>query len=210
MENTINEGLSSKRSNKFKFALTIALIAIFLSVSFGWLNLAILNTNASQQTVETFLPTTSTDFIPQDFIEVELVKAKNEQTAKLVQQEKEQKIQKVEDIFAKYNSPMKGYGYIIVEQAEACGGDYKILVAIAGNESGFGRVPYKLYNPFGYLDGRQYSGWEESLSYISCQISKRFIKPCNGDLNCIVRTYAGPQDDKERWVKNITYFINKI
>ena len=164
MSNKITKIFSYKNSSRAKFILTIAMLAIFLSVTFAWLNIAILQSNAAPLSGETILPTTSEDFIPQDFVEIELSKAKSEQSAILAQKEKEIRIQKVENIFAKYNSPMKGYGYIIVEQAEACGGDYRILTAIAGNESGFGRVPYKLYNPFGYLDGRQYSGWEESLT----------------------------------------------
>lgn len=111
---------------------------------------------------------------------------------------------------ARYNSPFQGLGFIIVDAAARCGGDYKTLLAIAGNESGFGRIPYKLYNPFGYLNGVTYSGWEEALDFLSCRISQQYIAPCNNDLYCIVKNYAGPTDDKERWVYNINWFRNQI
>jgi hypothetical protein len=124
--------------------------------------------------------------------------------------ERQLQIDNVESILARYNSPFVGLGYIIVDQAAACGGDYRIITAIAGNESGFGRIPYKLYNPFGYLDGVQYSGWEEALSSISCKISQRFIAPCAGDLWCIVNKYGGSDTDKPKWVKNITWFMNQV
>ena len=124
--------------------------------------------------------------------------------------EYENNIQRAEAILEKYKSPFKGLGEIIVRRAEECGGDFRTLLAIAGNESGFGRIPYKLYNPFGYLDGKQYSGWNESLEFLSCVISQRFIAPCKNDIECIVRTYGGSDTDKPKWVYNINWFRNQI
>lgn len=119
-------------------------------------------------------------------------------------------LEKTTAILTKYNSPFKDLGYILVQKTQECGGDYRVLLAIAGNESGFGRIPYKLYNPFGYLNGVQYSGWEEALSVISCKIAKEYLVPCNNSPECIVRRYAGEGDDKEKWVRNIYWFINQI
>lgn len=138
----------------------------------------------------------------------EAIATKKEQER--IRMEIEQNTQRIEAILARYNSPMQGYGHIIASKAYECGGDFRVLTAIAGNESGFGRIPYKLYNPYGYLDGVQYSGWEESLNFLSCVISRRFLKPCNNDLVCIISTYGGPDTDKERWVRNIQFFINQI
>lgn len=117
---------------------------------------------------------------------------------------------KVHSFFVRYNSPLVGYEEIIVRKSAECGGDYAVLVGIAGNESGLGKIPYKKYNPYGYLDGIEYSGWEESLNKLSCVISQRFIAPCNGDLTCIINKYAGPADDKDLWIKNVTWFINQV
>lgn len=127
-----------------------------------------------------------------------------------IQAEIEHNTQKIEAILARYNSPMQGYGHIIARKAYECGGDYRVLTAIAGNESGFGRIPYKLYNPYGYLDGVQYSGWDTALEFLSCVISQRFLKPCNNDLACIIRTYGGSDTNKEQWIRNIQFFINQI
>ncbi|MEP7103100.1 MAG: hypothetical protein ABI721_00120 [Candidatus Dojkabacteria bacterium] len=117
---------------------------------------------------------------------------------------------RVENLFNSYDSPMKGYGGIMVRKAVECGGDYKILVGIAGNESGLGKVPYKIYNPFGYLDGVQYTGWSQSLTKLSCVISQRFIAPCKGDLYCIIRKYGGPSDNQDQWVRNVSYFMSQV
>ncbi|MFS8131073.1 MAG: hypothetical protein ACMG57_03775, partial [Candidatus Dojkabacteria bacterium] len=81
---------------------------------------------------------------------------------------------------------------------------------IAGNESGLGKVPYKKYNPYGYLDGITYTGWNESLSKLSCVISQRFIAPCKSDLYCIIRKYGGPGDNKDLWVRNVSFFMAQV
>lgn len=133
--------------------------------------------------------------------------AKEEAERKRIFQEN---VARAEALLAKYNSPMQGYGEIIVRRAQECGGDFRILLGIAGNESGLGRIPYKLYNPYGYLDGVQYSGWSESLEYLSCRISERFIAPCSGDLVCIINKYGGPDTDKDKWVRSVTWFVNQV
>lgn len=139
---------------------------------------------------------------------------KNQKLEVLREKELEAELQRrasdVRSLFERYNSPMIGYEYLIVSRAYECGGDYKLLVAIAGNESGFGRVPYKLYNPFGYLDGVQYSGWEESLNYLSCKISEQHLAPCNNNVACVVESYGGSDTNKPKWISNITWFMNQL
>lgn len=162
--------------------------------------------NKRSTSKSTFVPHEVTQFKIED-LSTQL-EAKKEEERKIA--ERNDNIQRVENIFERYNSPMKGYGEIIVRRAGECGGDFKVLIGIAGNESLFGRVPYKLYNPFGYLDGRQYSGWEESLEILSCVISQRFLEPCQNDLRCIINRYGGTDTDKEHWIRSVQFFINII
>ncbi len=137
-------------------------------------------------------------------------KAKDSRVEQIERDSLQNQINSVEALFARYNSPMSGYAELIIKRAVECGGDYRIIIAIAGNESGFGRIPYKLYNPYGYLDGVQYSGWEESLYIITCKVSAGFLAPCNQDLNCIINKYGGHDTDKPKWVRNIQYFMNQL
>lgn len=120
------------------------------------------------------------------------------------------KIDKAEALFRDYGSNLVGYGHIIVDQASACGGDWRILIGIAGSESGLGRINYKLYNPFGYLDGVQYANYTEALTILSCKISTQHLAPCGQDLYCLARRYAGPSDDLEHFVSKIRYFVNRL
>jgi hypothetical protein len=132
-----------------------------------------------------------------DTLEAEVVYKREE---KRIQQQLDNDIQRATNILQRYNSPFTEHADIIVKKAYECGGD----------ESGFGRIPYKLYNPYGYLDGVQRSGWRESLEYLSCVISERFIKPCNRNIECIINRYGGTDTDKQRWIYNINWFISQI
>lgn len=157
---------------------------------------------------DTAAPGTSPQIIPE--IKQEIETKRFQKISEIEEKVLEEKAAKIEALFARYNSPMTGLGRLIINRATECGGDYKIVVAIAGNESGFGRVPYKLYNPFGYLDGVQYANWEDAVNQISCKIAKGFLKPCNNDLTCIIRTYGGDDTDKPKWISNITYFMSQL
>lgn len=124
--------------------------------------------------------------------------------------ERQAKIDKVEAFFASYGAELQGYGHILVDQAEACGGDFRVLVGLAGSESGLGRVMYKKYNPFGYLDGVQYPNLEEALTTLSCKISQQHIAPCGTDLQCLAARYAGPADDKSEFIGNVRWFMEQV
>lgn len=190
---------------------TLVIIAVMLiSLSYLWVNNVTALNKGYQIKITDEDVTNALHIVSQQKIdEARIEKQKRDQAAK-----KEADIMawtaKVESYFRAYGSPMVGYGEIIVRKAVECGGDYKILVGIAGNESGLGKIPYKKFNPYGYLDGVQYTGWSESLNKLSCVISQRFIVPCKGDLYCIIRKYGGPGDNKDLWVRNVSFFMAQV
>lgn len=199
-----------KRFKTLKTTVVLILLSLYLTTFAGWVY-SVNAYDAKPTTLQNLeLGEFDSIFVPQNYT-AEIVNALKIDQEKIIKEEEiMRKAESVERLMARFNSPMAGYGELIVRRSEECGGDYKIITAIAGNESGFGRIPYKLYNPFGYLDGVQYSGWEEAIYVITCKISERFIKPCNGDLVCIVRTYGGSDTDKEKWVRNIRWFISQL
>lgn len=119
-------------------------------------------------------------------------------------------IDKMEAIFAQYGGYMSGLADNLYDNALACGGDPLLLFAIAGNESGFGRIPYKYYNPFGYLDGVQYANWEEAINYLSCKIATQHLAPCGNEVYCVIRRYGGPDTPQALWIRNINFFKSLV
>ncbi len=145
------------------------------------------------------------DYIYQDFVNNRQALVAKEKEAML-----QERIQKVEAFFAEYGAAIQGYADIIVRKADECGGDYRLLVGIAGKESGLGRIPYKLYNPYGYLNGVEYSSWEESLSILTCEISRKHLVPCNNDVYCVIKRYGGPDTNVENWIQSVQWFMNQV
>ncbi len=117
---------------------------------------------------------------------------------------------RVRNFLFAYGSNMEPYAEILVDQSIACGGDYRILIGIAGSESGLGRSNYKLYNPFGYLDGVQYGSYEEALTILSCKISTQHISKCGTDIYCLAKRYSGPDTDINLFVSKVTWFANQV
>ncbi len=161
------------------------------------------------------LPKSATpDLVTHSVVEKKLTEERDKKLVELEQQRLlatlQEQTNKLEVLLQRYNSPFAGLGYIIVHRAYECGGDYRLLSAIAGNESGFGRIPYKLYNPFGYLNDTQYSSWEEALYILSCEISQKHLAPCNNDPACVVVRYGGSDTNKPKWVSNITWFMGQL
>jgi hypothetical protein len=148
--------------------------------------------------------------LTQKLIEEQKLKINEKVQAVLLEEQIQREIAKVKSFFESYGAVMTGYEEILVRKAHECGGDYRVLVGIAGNESGLGRIPYNLYNPYGYLDGMTYSSWEESLNKLSCVISQRFVKPCGVDLQCIINKYGGPDTDQAKWIRNVSWFMNQV
>lgn len=131
----------------------------------------------------------------------------------IIKARRKTQINKVERLFKKYRngkSPLIGYGSIIVDQAQACGGDYQILIGIAGSESGLGYSMYKRYNPYGFLNGVQYPNLETALKELSCLVSRNHISVCKTDLTCLARRYTGPKDDKQHFISKIRWFMNQV
>ena len=135
-------------------------------------------------------------------VEQDRIKAEQERLRK----ERQVKIDKLAGYLRKVKSPMADYAHIIVEEAESCHADYHIITAIAGNESGYGRVPYKLYNPFGYLNKVQYDGWEDSLSDLVCKVAKYTNKYL--DIYTLGKLYGA--HNPEQWEKNIRWHLSQI
>lgn len=119
-------------------------------------------------------------------------------------------IDKVKAFFDRYGSPLVDYAHIFVDKSHECGGDYRVLVGIAGSESGLGRKNVLSYNPFGYLDGVQYPDQKTALEILSCRVSEQHISKCGTDLYCLVDRYAGPQDDREHFVSKVRWFYNQV
>jgi len=100
--------------------------------------------------------------------------------------DRKERAQKIDALLAKYNSPLEGYGMKFVEEADKNDIDWRLLVAIAGQESTFGiHACKKAANSF--------------LGYGSCKISFKSVDEAiekvsaslGGNLESTARHYGG-------------------
>ncbi len=97
-----------------------------------------------------------------------------------------------------------------IDKANECGVDYKLMIAIAGYESGYGRKPMKKYNPYGWRNGKTYNSFKEAISEITCQFSNKYIKKGRDTVEEISNIYLGSNGNHDAWIKNVTYIRSQI
>ncbi len=78
----------------------------------------------------------------------------------------------------------------IISTSERSGGDYKMIVAIAGVESGFCRANYKKYNCFGYLNNVQYSSFEMAFAALIPKISREYVRVYGTNFKAFAKAYG--------------------
>jgi hypothetical protein len=88
----------------------------------------------------------------------------------------------VDKFLSKYGSPMTGHGKDFVAAADYYGLDWRLLPAIAFQESNLGKkIPKNSYNPFGWAMytskdyGVHFQDWSEAIFTVSAGIKKNYF-----------------------------------
>jgi hypothetical protein len=109
----------------------------------------------------------------------------------------------------KYNSPLVEYAEEFVAYADENNIDYRLVPAITGVESTFGKhIPIDSYNAYGWANGAyEFESWEDSIAHVSKTLKNKYIDKGVVSINQIARVYAPPSNT---WGKNVTFFVGKI
>jgi len=109
----------------------------------------------------------------------------------------------------KHNSPLTDYSFFFIEKADEYNLDWRLLPAIAGVESSFGkRIPAGSYNPFGWANGEfRFASWEESIETVSKSLREKYYNKGLKNINSIAKVYAPPS---KTWASKVIFFMNKI
>lgn len=107
------------------------------------------------------------------------------------------------------NSPLAPFAADFVDAADLWQIDWRLLPAIAGLESGFGQkmIPGS-YNGYGWAGGYfKFSGWRESIYYLSYKLRKNYYDRGLTDPDSIGRVYAPPNPS---WGKLVSLIMAQI
>lgn len=112
-----------------------------------------------------------------------------------------------------HNSPLAQESSHFVTEADRLSLDWKLVAAIAGVESTFGKhVPTGSYNawgwgiPTGAQSGVAFGNWQQGITAVSEGLKNRYIARGAVTIEQIGRIYAA----SPRWAGNVRFFLTKI
>lgn len=119
------------------------------------------------------------------------------------------RIENLRRFLDKYNSPLAPFAEEFVTYADENDIDYRLVPAITGVESTFGKnIPVNSYNAYGWANGDyKFSSWEDSIKHVSETLKKTYIDRGAASIYSIAKIYAPPS---ETWGSGVTFFVSKI
>ena len=120
---------------------------------------------------------------------------------------------KVKNFLHSYNSPLENYANIFIADADTYGFDYRLLIAIAMQESiGGKRIVTGTNNPFGWgINSKQtigFASYREAIDTVSKALAKNYIQKGRTTPEQIGPIW-NPTNTND-WVGKVNYFMNQI
>ncbi len=128
----------------------------------------------------------------------------------------DQRAETLQRFFTTYNSPLGQHAKFFVEVADKYGLDYRLLPAIAMQESSGGRfIPPGSYNAWGYaITETQTLGflsWEQAIDNVARGIRKNYINQGLVTPEQIMTKYTPDSIEKGgAWAKGVDYFMSQM
>lgn len=115
----------------------------------------------------------------------------------------------LEEFFGFYGSPLALYSEFIVSMADKYGVDFRLVPAISGVESTFGKnIPFGSYNAYGWNGGKtRFNSWEEGIEEVTKTLNEKYIKRGLDTPGKIAPVYCPPS---KVWGRNVNFFMEKI
>ncbi|MFV1917239.1 MAG: hypothetical protein ACC618_02005 [Patescibacteria group bacterium] len=114
----------------------------------------------------------------------------------------------LETYFKGYNSPLADHAKHFIYFADKYGLDWRLVPAISGVESTFGKnIPTGSYNAYGWANGSYYfESWLNSIEIVSKTLREKYIDRGANTLPKIARRYAA----SPTWERKVRFFMNEI
>lgn len=122
----------------------------------------------------------------------------------------------IEDFFKKYKSPLSDQSNTFIETADKYGLDYRLLPAIAMQESNGGKKVIKdSKNPFGYgIYGNlviRFNSWEEAIEKVGRALKQDYLDKGLKTPVQIMAKYTPPSLEKGGiWAKGVITFMEEL
>lgn len=127
--------------------------------------------------------------------------------------QKDSRVESIREFFARYNSPLKGHTQDVIDAAEKYGLDYRLIPAIAMQESNLcKKIPKNSYNCWGYgIYGTQVKNFDNYTQAIDT-VTKTLAKHYKGNgletPEQIMTKYT--PSNNGAWARSVSYFMNQL
>ncbi len=125
----------------------------------------------------------------------------------------DERVEKLRSYLETKNSPLTEFADEFVAEADRLGLDWRLVPAIAGIESYFGRlIPANSYNAWGWAiftgqrDGRHFEGWEDGIATVSEGLKYKYVDRGLDTVEKIGPVYAADP----HWSYKVNHFIEDI
>ena len=126
----------------------------------------------------------------------------------------DERVTRLQAYLASYNSPLADEAKTFVAEADKYNLDWKLVAAIAGVESTFGKqIPPGSYNawgwgiPTGAQSGIGFTDWNEGIATVSEGLAKNYFGRGAKTLYDVGWIYAA---NGNSWGNHVTFFLNQI
>lgn len=122
----------------------------------------------------------------------------------------------IENFFKRFNSPLALHSKEFVTVADKYSLDYKLLPAIAMQESNGGqKVIEDSYNPFGYgIYGKmvtRFISWGEAIEKVGKALKEDYIDQGLNSPSQIMTKYTPPSAKSDgRWARGVSHFMEQL
>ncbi len=122
---------------------------------------------------------------------------------------KNEKIIKLTSFLKEKKSPLTPYARILVEEAEKNDLDWRLVPAIAGVESSFGKfIPEGSYNAYGWANGNYFfSSWEEGIKIVTQTLNEKYSKVWQAKTPWEIGKYYAASPT---WPNRVSFFMEQI
>ena len=119
------------------------------------------------------------------------------------------RVENLSKFLKKYDSPLASFAEDFVTYADINGLDYRLVPAISGVESTFGKhIPSNSYNAYGWANGEySFTSWQDSIAHVSETLKNSYIDKGAPTIAKIAKRYAPPSTT---WGNGVKFFIGKI
>ena len=109
-------------------------------------------------------------------------------------------------------SPLAGYGKVFVAAGKKYGVDPRLVVAISGIESSFGKHILGTHNAWGWGPGKGFGSWEEGITTVTRGLRSGYLDRGLKTPEQIVNRYAPASDgnDTGNWVRVVNQFLGEL